>query len=138
MKQTKGANTKQRDRRSGKTKRRSVIPPRYFNCPSCGGKVMIPFIWIIGIESIFPCGECGKKFRTGYKMGALLFGLSLSLAVVTANLGAYIFSARSIIPMAILVIPLWVFYGYLLRRLWLIRVSSKKTALNRKSGRRQS
>lgn len=103
---------------------------RHIECPDCGCKVKLPFIWIIGIESIFICGRCKRKLRTGYKMGAVLFGISLALAIAAANIAGYILPSKYIPLTALLILPLWIFNGYVLRRFWLVKVSVRK---NRKS-----
>ena len=80
------------------------------------------------MESVFSCPECRIRFKTGFKTGAVLFALSLTAAVATANLGAYVFSSYSIPFMALLVVPMWIFYGFLLRRWWLARKARKSLA----------
>lgn len=80
----------------------------------------IPRLWCTGVESVFSCPKCRLKFKTGYKMGALLFALSLTAAVVTSNLLVYIFSSSIFVLAVILIIPLWVFYGFILRRWWML------------------
>lgn len=98
-----------------------IAPKRTFRCPKCGGEVRIPIIWIIGVESVFLCPKCKTKFKTGFKMGAILSALSLTAAVATANLGAYILSSYSIPLMALLIVPLWILYGFAARRRWMLR-----------------
>lgn len=91
-------------------------PSRTIPCPRCGGAVRIPFFWIMGIEGIFRCRGCGLPFKTGYRMGALLFALALSLSIATVQLFVYVFGAYTLWFFILLVIPLWLFYGYLFRR----------------------
>lgn len=98
---------------------------RNLNCPKCGATVRIPVVWMLGVESVFACHNCKTKFKTGFKMGAVLFALSLTASVVAANLGAYVFSSYSIPLMALLIIPLWIFFGFVSRRWWMIRKTKK-------------
>ena len=69
---------------------------RTIACPRCGSAVRIPLFWIAGIEGIFRCKSCGLAFKTGYKAGAaLLLGLAL-------------------------IVPLWLFYGFHLRKRYML------------------
>lgn len=108
------------------SKPRSSI--RTLACPKCRASVRIPIIWILGIESVFTCPKCRLRFKTGFKTGAVLFALALTAAVATANLGAYVFSSYSVPLMALLVVPLWILYGYTLRRLWMLRKAKRLAA----------
>lgn len=104
--------------------RRSFIS-RKFDCPRCGREITIPKLWIMGVESVFICPKCRLRFKTGYKVGAILFALSLTAAIVTANLGAWLFSSVTIPIMAALIVPFWLFYGFLLRR-WCMFIKARK------------
>ena len=111
-------------------------------CPSCGTEVKIPKLWRLGMETVFGCPRCGRKFKTGYKAGAVLFALALTAAVVTADLGAWLFSSVTIPLMALAILPLWLFYGFLLRRWWMMRrlrtgKSSRQERMNRRARARQ-
>ena len=64
-------------------------------------------------------------FKTGYKTGALLFGVALSLALVTINLAAWLLSSLALPLLSLGIIPLWLLYGFWLRRWWLVRKCSK-------------
>lgn len=90
-------------------------------CPQCGERVKIPLAWIVGVEMIFRCTnpECKQTFRTGFKMGAVLFGLALTLALVSVNLLIFLFSSLSLPVMVLLIVPLWVAYGYVMRLAYL-------------------
>ncbi len=110
---------------------------RHLTCPSCSAQVKIPWLWILGVEIVFCCPQCRQRFKTGYKAGAVLFALGLTGAVATVNLGAWLFSSLSIPVMALAVIPLWLFYGFLLRRWWLLRrVRHGRTARRERMSRR--
>ena len=102
---------------------------REIKCPQCGGKVKIPWFWILGIEGIFRCQGCKLSFKTGYKMGAVLFALSLSLGVATLQSAVYAFSIYSMPLFVLLAVPAWIFYGFWLRRwymVWKIRRRLKR------------
>ncbi len=99
---------------------------RTFVCPKCGATVRFPTPWMLGVEVVFPCPECGCRFRTGYRMGALLFALALVLALATANLGVWLFSSYSLPLFVALVVPLWLLYGFWLRRGYFRRKWRKK------------
>ncbi len=99
---------------------------RTFNCPCCGSQTRFPWPWVFGVEVVFPCGKCGKKLKTGYKTGAALFALGLTLALVTANLGVWLFSSFTLPFFVLLTLPLWIWYAFLLRRAHLLRKYRKK------------
>lgn len=97
---------------------------RHIICPQCGAVVRIPFFWIIGIEGIFRCKECRRPFKTGYKMGAALSALGLSLSMATVQILVYLFSIYSMALFALVMIPLWIFYAFHFRKwymLWKIK-----------------
>ncbi len=98
---------------------------RTFPCPGCGAQVRLPGSWCAGVERVFRCPECRRVFKTGYKTGASLFGLALSLALVTVNLGAWLLSSLSLPLLALGIVPLWLLYGFWLRRWWLLRKCGK-------------
>ncbi len=103
--------------------------PRNITCPRCGASVRIPLFWIAGIEGIFRCKSCRLPFKTGYRMGALLFALAFSLSVVTVQLLVWIFSAYSLWFFILLLVPLWIVYGFIFRRrymLWRLRRKLRK------------
>lgn len=89
-------------------------------CPKCGAEVRLPFLWIVGVEIVFRCGECKRPFKTGFKMGALLLGLSLALAVGCANILSYLFSSATIPLAVILIVPMWLLFGFMSRKAYLI------------------
>ncbi len=95
--------------------------PRTFACPSCGQDVTLPWAWVLGVEVVFRCKGCRRQFRTGFKTGALLFALSLSLALATANMAVWLLSSFFLPLFAACVLPLWLVYGFVLRRWWLLR-----------------
>ncbi|MDR2885852.1 MAG: hypothetical protein LBU95_03610 [Rikenellaceae bacterium] len=99
---------------------------RYITCPCCGEKTRLPVAWMLGVEVVFACGSCNCKLKTGYKMGALFSALGLVGALVTANLGVWLFSAFTLPFFVAIVIPLWLLYGSLLRRWRLLRKYAKK------------
>lgn len=98
---------------------------RTFVCPGCGAQVRLPKSWCVGVERVFRCPECRKVFKTGYKTGAVLFGLSLSLALVTVHLVAWLLSSWSLPLLALGIVPLWLLYGFWLRRWQLLRKCRK-------------
>ena len=109
----------------------------HITCPSCGTEVKIPKLWRFGVETVFSCPRCGQKFKTGYKAGAVLFALALTAAVATANLGAWLFSSVTIPLMALAIIPLWLLYGFLLRRWWMMhRLRTGKDSRQERMSRR--
>ena len=96
----------------------------HITCPRCGADVKVPLYWAVGIEGIFRCRECRLPFKTGYKMGAALSALGLTLAVATVQLLVYLLSIYSMAIFILALIPLWLVYGYGLRKsymLWKIR-----------------
>ena len=96
----------------------------HITCPRCGADVKVPLYWAVGIEGIFRCRECRLPFKTGYKMGAVLSALGLTLAVATVQLLVYLLSIYSMAIFILALIPLWLVYGYGLRKsymLWKIR-----------------
>ncbi len=98
---------------------------RTFACPSCGAAVRFPTAWVLGVEVVFKCGACNRKFKTGYKTGAALFALALVLALAVANLGVWLFSSFTLPVFVLAVIPLWIGFGFRLRRWHLIRQCGK-------------
>ena len=94
---------------------------RSLKCPQCGARVRIPWFWTIGIEGIFRCRQCRLPFKTGYKTGAVLSAVSLSLSMAIVQLLVYVFSIYSMILFALLLIPLWIFIAFHLRRAYMIR-----------------
>ncbi len=96
------------------------LPSRYITCPRCGEQVRIPTFWIVGVEGIFRCGGCKLTLKTGYRMGAVLFALALVLSLVCVQLLIYIFSSYSLPLMILLIIPLWLFFGFIMRRAYMM------------------
>ena len=84
----------------------------HITCPRCGADVKVPLYWAVGIEGIFRCRECRLPFKTGYKMGAVLSALGLTLAVATVQLLVYLLSIYSMAIFILALIPLWLVYGY--------------------------
>ena len=104
---------------------------RYIKCPRCGSKVRIPTYWVLGVEGIFRCPGCKLPFKTGYRMGAVLFALALALSLTCAQLLIYIFSSYSLPLFVLFVIPMWVLYGFIMRKAymtWRVRRILKKQA----------
>ena len=103
----------------------------HITCPRCGADVKVPLYWAVGIEGIFRCRECRLPFKTGYKMGAVLSALGLTLAVATVQLLVYLLSIYSMAIFILALIPLWLVYGYGLRKsymLWKIRRYVRKSS----------
>lgn len=88
-------------------------------CIKCKTKFKIPFAWVLGLEIVLRCPSCKTKYSTGYKMGAFMLAISLTLALVIANIFIYITSSVLIPLIAILILPLWIYIGYKLRLAWL-------------------
>lgn len=92
----------------------------HITCPRCGADVKVPLYWAVGIEGIFRCRECRLPFKTGYKMGAVLSALGLTLAVATVQLLVYLLSIYSMAIFILALIPLWLVYGYGLRKSYML------------------
>lgn len=99
---------------------------RIITCPECGDAVKIPLFWILGIEGIFRCGQCGRPFKTGYKMGAALFALALSLSMAAVQLLVYIFSIYSMLLFVLLLIPMWLGLAFLMRKQYMLYKNRNK------------
>lgn len=69
----------------------------------------------------FPLPAVRLPFKTGYKTGAILSAVSLSLSMALVQLMVYVFSIYSMIFFALLLIPLWIFIAFHLRRAYMIR-----------------
>lgn len=106
--------------------RKYGILSRRFTCPGCGGGVRIPLLWVTGIESVFRCRGCGTGFGTGYRMGAVLFALAFTLAVTTVNLLCYLAGSWSLMVMFFAAFPLWLMYGFILRKAWMVRRAGRR------------
>lgn len=98
-----------------------------FTCPECGATVRIPRLWAMGVEMVFVCQGCKRRFKTGYKLGAVLSALALTFALVTTNLCAWLLSSYSIPLVVLTIIPLWLLYGFTMRRWWLLRRNKKRS-----------
>lgn len=94
---------------------------REIDCPRCGQKVKIPWLWVLGLEMIFYCRGCRKHFKIDYKLGALLSGAGWALAFASLQLIAYPTSAFTIYLAAGSFIPLGLLFSFLLRRTVLCR-----------------
>lgn len=103
-------------------------------CPRCGAQVVIPKLWVVGVEIVFRCPACSRPFKTGYKMGALLFALALTLALGTANIMVWLFSSVTTPFFALMIVPLWILYGFVIRR-WYLGVRIRRA---RKRARRDN
>lgn len=100
---------------------------RHITCPRCGAEVRIPIFWVIGIEGIFRCRNCRLPFKTGYKMGAFLSAIGLCLSVALVQILVYLFSIYTLVVFTLVLIPVWWFLAYHLRRWWMLR-KARKTA----------
>lgn len=94
---------------------------RRIECPRCGADVRIPLWWALGVEGIFRCKTCRQPFKTGYKTGAFLSGLSLAVSLAQIQALVWIFSIHSMVFFAALAVPAWLTLAFLLRRLWMVR-----------------
>ena len=99
---------------------------RIIKCPRCGNEVRIPWFWILGLEGIFRCQTCKTPFKTGYKVGAILSALGLSFSVAIVQLIVYVFSIYSMILAVILMIPMWIFFAFHLRKRYMIRKTIRR------------
>ena len=107
---------------------------RSLTCPQCGARVRIPWFWAIGIEGIFRCRQCRLPFKTGYKTGRYPVG-----GFAEPEHGARTTDGIRIQHLfndffALLLIPLWIFIAFHLRRAYMIR-KIKKEGLNRLKNR---
>lgn len=93
---------------------------REIKCPQCGAEVTIPFFWVVGIEGIFRCGQCKKPFKTGYKMGAVLSALALSISVAMIQLMAYILSIYAMPLLIMISIPMWLSLSFIFRKKYML------------------
>jgi len=76
--------------------------------------------WIAGIEGIFRCKSCGLAFKTGYKAGAALSATGLVLSLCTVQLLVYLLGSYSLLLGLALIVPLWLFYGFHLRKRYML------------------
>lgn len=106
---------------------------RIIKCPQCGNEVRIPWFWILGLESIFRCSNCKTPFKTGYKTGAVLSALGLSFSVAIVQLIAYIFSIYSMIIAIILMIPMWIFFAFHMRKRHMLRKTARRVQRSKKT-----
>lgn len=83
-------------------------------------------MWRLGVEIVFPCPDCRARFKTGFKMGALLSALSLTVALIVANLLIFIFSSFATPIVALLIIPMWLYLAYIARLYWIKRRYARK------------
>lgn len=98
----------------------------YIYCPACKEPVCLPIVWRLGFETIVRCPSCRKQYKTGRKAGAIIFGLSLGLALAVVNVLCYVLPSSFIPYLFILVLPLWVLLGWFFRRNYLIFKSRKQ------------
>ena len=89
-------------------------------CPRCGSAVRIPLFWIAGIEGIFRCKSCGLAFKTGYKAGAALSATGLVLSLCTVQLLVYLLGSYSLLLGLALIVTVWLFYGFHLRKRYML------------------
>lgn len=94
---------------------------RDIKCHDCGSTVKIPVFWALGIEGIFRCGQCRRPFKTGYKMGAVLSALALSISMALMQLLVWIFSIYSMVLFVLLLIPAWLFLSFHFRKWYMLR-----------------
>jgi len=99
---------------------------RRIACPACGRTITLPWLWVVGVEMVMRCPECRRSIKTGYKMGAVLMGLALTTAIALANLLVWIFGSWSTLIFAALILPGWIFLGFVARKWWLKHKPAKK------------
>lgn len=92
---------------------------RHISCPQCGTAVRIPLLWTLGLEMVFRCPTCRLPFKTGYKVGAVIQGLSLSISIALTELFVYLFSAYSMLFFLIALVPLWIVVSFTLRKFYM-------------------
>ena len=102
-------------------------------CPQCGSRVRLPWPWILGIEMVFRCPSCRLVFKTGYKTGAALSALSLTLALGAMQLAVYLLSPYLMIPACAAAIPLWIWIASRMRRAVLLRRASRRVRASRRA-----
>lgn len=100
---------------------------RRITCPGCGRVVTLPWLWVLGVEMVARCQGCKRTFKTGYKMGALLFALSLTLSLAVVNICVWIFSSYSLPFFVLLIVPLWIGFGFVLRKWRLLSKCRRNT-----------
>lgn len=83
--------------------------------------VRIPLFWTLGIEGVFRCVGCRRPFRTGYKMGAVLSALALSISVALMQLMVWLLSIHSMLLFVLLLIPVWLFLSFHFRKWYMLR-----------------
>ncbi len=105
---------------------------RHIVCPQCGQSVRIPLFWVLGIEGIFRCPSCRQAFKTGYKMGAILSGIGFCLSMVSVQLAVYVLGAGSLALGAAAIVPLWIFYAFLLRKRYMTAKIRRRVARRKK------
>ncbi len=98
---------------------------RRFDCCGCGARVTIPWAWVMGVEMVFRCKQCRKPYKTGYKTGAFLSGLSLAVALALANGAVWLFSSVSIPVVVLGILPGWIAIAFPLRKWWMLRKAKK-------------
>ncbi|GHV01824.1 hypothetical protein FACS1894159_10140 [Bacteroidia bacterium] len=98
---------------------------RKITCPECGQSVTLPWGWVLGIEMVVRCRGCRRRFKTGYKMGAVLMALALTVSVALADLAIWLLGSWSTLIVAPLVVPGWIFWGFVARKWFLVRKSRK-------------
>ncbi len=106
---------------------------RIIKCPQCGNEVRIPWFWILGLEGIFRCSACKTPFKTGYKAGAILSALGLSFSVAIVQLIVYLFSIYSMVIAVILMIPLWLYFSFHMRKRYMIRKTTRRVRRQQKN-----
>ena len=105
---------------------------RHIVCPQCGERVRIPLFWVLGIEGIFRCPSCRLAFKTGYKTGAILSGIGFCLSMACVQLAVYVLGAGSLALGALAIVPLWIFFAYLLRKRYMIAKIRRRVARRKK------
>ncbi len=97
-------------------------------CPQCGTSVKLPWLWVVGVETVFRCPSCRLPFKTGYKTGAALSALGLAIAFTIVQIVVFLFSPYLTIPAIIAAIPLWIAIASRMRRAVLIRRATKRAS----------
>ena len=54
-------------------------------------------------------------------MGATLIALALTMSLASAQLLIYIFSSYSLPLFVLLIIPMWILYGFIMRKAYMMR-----------------
>lgn len=96
-----------------------MMPNRSITCPRCGSSVHIPLYWALGIEGIFRCRECRLRFKTGYRMGAVLSAMALVISMALMQVMVFLLGAFTLSLFVLALVPVWLILAFYLRRAYM-------------------